>query len=206
MIISLNEWKKKQTLIAIAVCEFKNKQINEIAVSNSDDINFPADKTINSVVSKQCLDIAMYAKDFDMSKPDTIGMVQKIFVDPTQAPDDISVAFVQNNMGEIVEILDNIPDDEYPENPLTFTTDMTENEFPFECVMYVKENLKIEKLTKILNTQITKNDFKSLYENNIFFINSIDKLNDKNRNTIMKLLQQCNAKNISTQLKWKRKL
>ena len=155
---------------------------------------------------KTAYDIAMYAKDFDMSKPDTIGMVQKIFVDPSQAPDDISVAFVQDNLGLIVDILDKIPDSDYPENPMTFTTDMENNEFPFECVMYVPNNDKVKKLTEALNTQIKKKDFKVVYENNVFFINSLEQLNENNRNIVMSILNESKAKNIGNQLKWKRKL
>ena len=173
MITSLNEWKKS-----------KGQKVNEIAIPTSDEIDNPnIDKNFLSeddlLRYKAIHDVAMYAKDFDMSKPDTIGMVQKIFVDPSQAPDDISVAFVQDNLGEIVKILDSIPDEEYPENPLTFTTDMEENDLPFECVMYIPDNAKIQKLTEVLNKQIQKNDFKS-----IFVINkkNISKFNRINKN------------------------
>lgn len=200
MITSLNEWKRS-----------KGESVNEIAVPTSNQIDKP---NMNNVGisedelshQKAIYDVAMYAKDFGMSKSDTIGMVQKIFVDPSQAPDDISVSFVQNNLGEIVNILDGISDEEYSENPLTFTTDMEKNDLPFECVMYIPDNAKIKQLSEVLNKQIQKKEFKSIYENNIFFINSLEKMNDNNRTIVMNILNECKAKNISNQLKWKRKL
>lgn len=188
--------------------DWKNQSVNFI--NENIDPNNPSGCLpfggINPEALKQAKEIAQYAKDFDMSKPDTIGMVQKIFVDPAQAPDDISVAFVQNYLGVIVSLLDCIPDSEYNENPLTFTQDMEENDLPFECVMYIENNDKITKLVEALNKNINKSNFKVIYENNIFFINSLDNINEKNNQVIMKVLQENNAKNVNKQLKWKRKL
>ena len=188
--------------------DWKNQSVNSI--NENIDPNNPSGCLpfggINPEALKQAKEIAQYAKDFDMSKPDTIGMVQKIFVDPAQAPDDISVAFVQNYLGVIVSLLDCIPDSEYPENPLTFTQDMEENDLPFECVMYIENNDKITKLVEALNKNINKSNFKVIYENNIFFINSLDNINEKKNQVIMKVLQENNAKNVNEQLKWKRKL
>lgn len=190
MIISINDWKKA---------------INEHYDSNNPSGCLPFGN-IDPERLEQARKIAEYAKDFDMSKPDTIGMVSKIFVDPSQAPDDISVSFVQDNLTLIIDILDKIPDSEYPENPMTFDTTIQNNEFPFECVMYIKNNSKIQKLTEALNNNIKKNGFIASYNNNIFYINSLDKLNEKNTEIVMKVLNEANAKNVTTQLKWKRKI
>lgn len=190
MITSIKDWKKT---------------INENFDPNNPSGCLPFGD-INPEKLEQARKIAEYAKDFDMSKPDTIGMVQKIFVDPSQAPDDISVSFVQDNLGLIINILDKIPDSEYSENPMTFDTSIQNNEFPFECVMYIKDNSKIQKLTEALNNNIKKNGFIASYDNNIFYINELDKLNEKNTKIVMQVLNEVNAKNVTTQLKWKRKI
>lgn len=200
MITSIKNFKlmKEQLTTEIAV------QVNHIP--KVDELVATENTSEPSEQFKMAYDIAMYAKDFEMSKPDTIGMVSKIFVDPSQAPNDISVAFVQDNLGLIIDILDKIPDSDYPENPMTFTNDMESNNFPFECVMYAPNNDKVKKLAEALNNQIKKKDFKVIYENGIFFVNSLEQLNESNRKIVMNILNESNAKNISNQLKWKRKL
>ena len=200
MITSIKDFKlmKEQLTTEIAVQVKHIPKVDELV--STENTSEPSEQF------KMAYDIAMYAKDFEMSKPDTIVMVQKIFVDPSQAPDDISVAFVQDNLGLIVDILDKIPDSDYPENPMTFTNDMESNSFPFECVMYAPNNDKVKKLAEALNNQIQKKDFKVIYENGVFFINSLEQLNENNRNIVMNVLNESNAKNISNQLKWKRKL
>jgi len=200
MITSIKDFKlmKEQLTTEIAV------QVNHIP--KVDELVATENTSEPSEQFKMAYDIAMYAKDFEMSKPDTIGMVSKIFVDPSQAPNDISVAFVQDNLGLIIDILDKIPDSDYPENPMTFTNDMESNSFPFECVMYAPNNDKVKKLAEALHNQIKKKDFKVIYENGIFFVNSLEQLNESNRKIVMNILNESNAKNISNQLKWKRKL
>jgi len=200
MITSIKDFKlmKEQLTTEIAVQVKHIPKVDELV--STENTSEPSEQF------KMAYDIAMYAKDFEMSKPDTIGMVQKIFVDPSQAPDDISVAFVQDNLGLIIDILDKIPDSDYPENPMTFTNDMESNSFPFECVMYAPNNDKVKKLAEALNNQIQKKDFKVIYENGVFFINSLEQLNESNRKIVMNILNESNAKNISNQLKWKRKL
>lgn len=200
MITSIKDFKlmKEQLTTEIAVQVKHIPKVDELV--STENTSEPSEQF------KMAYDIAMYAKDFEMSKPDTIGMVQKIFVDPSQAPDDISVAFVQDNLGLIVDILDKIPDSDYPENPMTFTNDMESNSFPFECVMYAPNNDKVKKLAEALHNQIKKKDFKVIYENGIFFINSLEQLNESNRKIVMNILNESSAKNISNQLKWKRKL
>lgn len=200
MITSIKDFKlmKEQLTTEIAVQVKHIPKVDELV--STENTSEPSEQF------KMTYDIAMYAKDFEMSKPDTIGMVSKIFVDPSQAPNDISVAFVQDNLGLIIDILDKIPDSDYPENPMTFTNDMESNSFPFECVMYAPNNDKVKKLAEALHNQIKKKDFKVIYENGIFFVNSLEQLNENNRNIVMNVLNESNAKNISNQLKWKRKL
>lgn len=197
MITSINEWRNRNKSILEDIGP-DNSQSNEIQMT--------ATNTDNKELFDQIKYVADYAKDLELSKPDTIGVVQKIFVDPAQAPDDISVSFTQMHLKQIVDLLDQMPDEDFPQNPMTFTTDMENNDFPFECVMYIPDNNKISKLSEVLNSQIQKKDFKSLYENNIFFINSLDKLNESNQTKVMDILKECNAVNIGNQLKWKRKL
>jgi hypothetical protein len=205
MITSLNEWKKQHS---------KNNGINEIAVENSalpdgipgkqtDPVSVPHANvdTMNNIIK-----IGEYAKSLELTKQQTIDIVSTIFIDPAQAPEDISVAFVQDHLGEIVQYIESLPDTDFAEATYQYTQDMETNDLPFECAMYAPNNAKIAQLTESLNTQIKKNNFKAIYENGIFFINSLDKLNENNKNVVLNILKECKAKNISNSLKWKRKL
>ena len=205
MITSLNEWKLKHS---------KNKGINEIAVETNGLPNGIPGKQIDPTpvphadvdTMNNIIKIGEYAKELEMSKDQTINIVSTIFIDPSQAPEDISVAFVQDHLGEIIKYIQSLPDDSFPDATYQYTTDMESNVLPFECVMYAPNNDKIAMLAESLNTQIKKNDFKAIYENGIFFINSLDKLNDNNKTVVLNILKECKAKNISNSLKWKRKL
>jgi len=98
-------------------------------------------------------EIVKYVMDMGLSKPDSIAMVQKTLVDPTQAPDDISVAFVQDNMGTIVNMLDQKPDSEFGENINTFDVDTDEyNDLPFERKSNKLMNIKTFEQFKLDNS------------------------------------------------------
>lgn len=199
MITSINEWKRLNS---------KNNKVNENvgmppADANADAMGVPhADvDTKNNIIK-----IAEYAKSLELGKQQTIDVITNIFVDPAQAPEDISVAFVQDHLGEITAYIESLPDTDFPENKYVYTPDMEDNDLPFECAMYAPNNDKIAKLTESLNVQIKKANFKAIYENGIFFINSLDKLNDNNKTVVLNILKECGAKNISNSLKWKRKI
>lgn len=143
-----------------------------------------------------------YLISLNLSKDETIKLVSDIFTDPSKAPENISVQFVKDNVQEILNDLEAKSEEEFkgysvPENILS-------NNNAYECVMYVENNEKIKKLADVLNIQIKKEGFKSIYENNIFFINSLDMLNEKNKNTVLSLLKENNAININESIKWKR--
>jgi len=200
MITSINEWKKQNS---------KNNTVNEnglpvsIPGKQADPINVPhADvDTLNNIIK-----IGEYAKSLELTKGQTIDVISTIFIDPAHVPEDISVAFVQAHLGEITQYIESLPDSDFPETGYSYTMDMEKNDLPFECAMFVPDSSKISMLAESLNTQIKKDGFKAIYENGIFFINSLDKLNEKNKDVVYNILSECNAKNISNTLKWKRKI
>jgi hypothetical protein len=206
MIRTIKEWKEHK---------MKSSAINENDINRPDhDINIvktienPDDATqkdpgheseINSVID--------HAIALELSKEDTIRIIQNVFVDPAQAPDNISVVFVLDNMGEIVQRLEEMPEEYFSsQDENRFTVDMIGNDLPFECVMYAPNNSKLEQLSNVLNEQIKKDGFKSVYENGIFFVNSLDKMNEGNRSKVMNILREANAKNVGEKIKWKRKI
>lgn len=200
MITSINEWKKHNS---------QSKKVNEDGLPDGipgkqvDPVTVPhADvDTLNNIIK-----IGEYAKSLELTKAETINVISTIFVDPAQAPEDISVAFVQDHLGEITQYIESLPDTDFPDSGYSYTPDMENNDLPFECAMFVPDSSKIAMLAESLNTQIKKDGFKAIYENGIFFINSLDKLNEKNKSVVLNILTECNAKNISNSLKWKRKI
>lgn len=162
------------------------------------DVDVDTQNNINKIVD--------YAKSLELSKPDTLSIVSKVFIDPAQAPEDISVAFVQDHLEEILTKINNTDDSEFAPIGFQFPDEVANNTLPFECAMYIPANDKIKKLTEALNVQIKKENFKAIYENGIFFINSLEKLNESNKTIVLDILKECNAKNISNSLKWKRKI
>jgi len=216
MITSLNEWKKLNS---------KNRGINEINTNmgmpnmNLPGMNLPGMnnngipavdpipvESVDIDTKNNIIKVGEYAKSLGLSKQQTINIVTNTFINPAEAPEDISVAFVQDHLSEITAYIESLPDTEFPEAEYNYTPDMETNDLPFECAMYVPNNDKIKKLTESLNTQIKKDNFKVIYENNIFFINSLDKLNENNKKIVLNVLKECSAKNISNSLKWTRKI
>lgn len=127
------------------------KPINENCDPNNPSGCLPYDG-INPTIIKAS-EIVKYVMDMGLSKPDSIAMVQKTLVDPAQAPDDISVAFVQDNMGTIVNMLDQKPDSEFGENINTFDVDTDEyNDLPFERKSNKLMNIKTFEQFKLDNS------------------------------------------------------
>ncbi len=157
-------------------------------------------------IQEQIKEYGNYAKDLEFSKEDTKKLITDVFVDPANTPDNLSIHFINMYMGYIVDYIDSIPDSEFPTGPI-FSDELTNtNDLPFECVMYVENNDKIENLINLLNSKIKINNFKTIYENNIFYINNLELLNENNKKIVLNLLKENGAKNISNELKWKRKI
>lgn len=205
MITSINAWKQHGAKNKINENTSDNVGLGmqNTPVRQTDPIQAPhADvDTMNNIIK-----IGEYAKSLELTKQQTIDIINTVFIDPSQAPEDISVAFVQDHLGEIIRYIESLPDTDFTTTDYKYTNDMESNDLPFECAMYAPDNAKISMLTESLNKQIKKENFKVIYENGIFFINSLDKLNENNKNVVLNILKECNAKNISNSLKWKRKL
>lgn len=213
MITTINEWKRlrgqKNENVANSLSgDFGQKPLTPGALPDQDEIEMGMDNIPNADVDKyaQICKIADYAKSFELSKGDTVNVITKVFTDPAKAPDNVSVTFVQEHLPEIIAHVERMDDADFPEMPYDYTQDMVANSNPTECAMFIPDNAKIRQLTEALNECIVKNDFKAVYENGIFFINSVEKLNEKNKGIVFKILNECNAKNIGETLKWQRKL
>ena len=201
---------------------FKKSRINEDhykndGLNNSEDISNqlnpvnnpsklipPSEDMVNNF--SEIKKIADYAVSMGLSKEATKKLIHTVFADPSQAPDEISITFVQDHMGEIINAIDTMPDTDFPENEYNFTDDMTSNILPFECVMYAKDSHILEKLAFSLNEKIKRNNFKAIYENGVFFINTLDGMSDDNKKIIANILESAKAINISNNIKWKRKI
>lgn len=145
--------------------------------------------------------VCQTALQIGLCNESTVKIITDIYTDESKAPENVNVKFVKENLDQILYYIDQFPKN----NTINyqFTSEMLSNKLPSECVVYV-EHEKIKQLCEALNVQIQKNEFKAIYENNIFFINDIDKLNDNNKKIVFAILKETQAKNISTQLKWTR--
>ncbi len=189
MITKLSEYKKFKVQETAAV--------NNITVA-SDDIaittSFDKQKEIDGIID--------WLIKLELSKAACINLVRTVLVDPAQCPDDISVAFVVDNLGDILNQL-------YKTDVKLFTEkcnfkNKKKEHSKFECVMFIKDNKIVEKLANVLKTQINKANFIVEYNKDIFYINNFDLLNENNKSIVTKILQEQKAQDISENLKWYR--
>lgn len=193
MIRTINEWKNNISNI--------NKNSKILNINKNSSCN---NEEFYNNISK----CAEYVRDLGVSKSDAIKLIENVFINPINTPDSLSANFISENVNSIIDYIDNVlPDADFSSiNKDMLSVDILNNDQKFECVMFIENNDKIAQLTKSLNINIKKNNFKAIYENNIFFINSLDNLNESNRNIVLNILQEVNAKNISEQIKWIRKI
>lgn len=144
-----------------------------------------------------------------LNREQTIKLVENVFTNPAKAPEEINVKFISENISQLTQHLSSI-DNKYFGPTIHFTQNILESKNPFELVFFHNSqrgyNIMIENLRKSLDTNIKKEGFKVFYENNIFYINNFDILNEHNKNVVLTKLQQYGAINIATQLKWARTL
>lgn len=177
------------------------KESNYNSLTN--DMAIPIEKIANNMdlVKKY----AEYARSLELSKANTIGIVKNVFTDPRQAPKEISVDFVVNNLESIIDYLDKIPDIGYSE--LDIIDDIkNKDDLPFECIMKVNNSKEIIKLYEQLKQKIKNDDFQVKYDNNVFYINNLDLLSENNVNIVLSTLKKHKAINITEQVKWLRKI
>lgn len=164
----------------------------------------------NESVSVQDAQIKKYCElafSYCLPKEQTIKIVENIYTDAAKAPEEVNVKFVKENLDKIVETLQQNNTFQYAYQ-LNFSSEMLENKSPNECAVLVNEKKtdEINILVTSLKTNIAKDNFKVIFENNIFFINDMNILNEHNRNTVFNSLKKNNTINICTQLKWSRKI
>jgi hypothetical protein len=215
MIKSLNEFKKYKLSLLNKLNE------NDFTITNDENIDRvkdefkpPTDNNLDMTTSdnteiSEVDRIVNYAMSLELSKPETMSVVTTMFLDPAQIPDDMSIIFVQDNLSEIINKLESKDESEFGVG-FNFDTELNNgiiyNDLPFECVMYAKDNDNLKKLNETLNSKIKNKDFICTYKNDIFFINSLNILSEQNKNIVMTVLKENNAKNISNIIKWKRKI
>ncbi len=217
MIKSLNEFKKYKLSLLNKINE------NDFTITNDENLDkikdeFTPQTNDNLDMSTQTVEntelsevdrIVNYAMSLELSKPETMSVVTTMFLNPAQVPDDISIVFVQDNLSEIINKLESKDESEFGvgfDFDGELNNDVLNNDLPFECVMYAKDNVNLKKLNETLNSKIKNKDFKCTYNNDIFFINSLNILSEQNKNIVMTVLKENNAKNISNIIKWKRKI
>lgn len=188
MITKLSEYKK---------IKLQEAAVNNIAVA-SDDIAI----TTSFDKQKEIDDIINWLIKLELSKAACINLVRTVLVDPSKCPDEISVAFVVDNLGDILNQL-------YKTDVKLFTEkcnlkNKKKEHSKFECVMFIKDNKVVEKLANVLKTQINKSNFIVEYKKDIFYINNFDLLNENNKSIVTKILQEQKAQDISENLKWYR--
>lgn len=200
MITNINEWKN-WTATTDAPYRLNNKGKEHITQFVQDFISVK-----NNEVRGIITDYINYILSLKLSKKDSIDIVNNVFTDPLNAPDNIDVEFVNKQKGHITSALDRLPDETFFKDTIEFDDDMTNNPIAqFECVVYSKSN-KIKLLSEKLNNKISKENFKCIYKNNILYINDIDKLNENNKQIVLKVLKENNALNVINTLKIKRKI
>lgn len=200
MITNINEWKQLTTTLD-APYRLNNKHKEHIEEFLQDIVNIKDKETYNKMHK-----YVNYILSLKLNKEDSVDTVKKIMTDPATAPDIVDIEFIKSHLNSIVGLLNKLPEELYYKDSMEFDKDMTNEPYStFECAMYSKSD-KVKKLALQINEKINKNNFKCIYKNNILYINNIDKLNEKNRSIILKILKDSDAINITESLKIKRKI
>lgn len=180
--------------------DFKQK-MNE---SNGGGIHKSIDPNpMNEKIGMQVIETCRIALKCGLNRTDTIKVIETAFTNPAKAPEEINVKFVQENLDKIKSMLQ-VTEDKNFGPTIHFTKQVLESKNPSELALYVNVNSNVIDLYDSLLKNITKEGFKVVYENNIFYINNFDILNENNQKVVLKKLEKEGAINIATQLKWAR--
>lgn len=200
MITNINEYRN-WTAVTDAPYILNNKAKEHINQYVQDYITVK-----NEEVRVIILDYINYILSLKLNKEDSIDIVNKVFTDPLNSPDNIDVEFIKQYKSDIVSTLEKLPSEIYFKDTIELDDDMTNNPIrEFECIVY-SESKQIKLLSEKINEKIVKDDFICIYKNNVLYINNIDKLNEKNRTTVLKVLKENKVLNILETLKIKRKI
>lgn len=199
MIRTINEWKKYKRTV---------EEVDPGLLDDDKKQTFPkAFGAIKQEPTPEVKAFVDYVVLLGLDKAESLKLVSTVFIDPAQAPDEVSVVFVQENLSDITHALQIMEESEFQTAANAQYTDaMLNNDDKHECLIYAPNNKKLQQLSDALNAQIKRADFNAVYENGIFFINSLDSLNEGNRKIVVNIIKEANGKNLSDNIKWKRKL
>lgn len=201
MITNINEYRQRMTTIKGSTDRLNNKS-KEYSRKYVQDFIATKNLEVRGVI----LDYINYILSLKINKEDSINLVEKVFTDPLNAPDNINVEFVNKYKADIIQSLKNMPNEIFFKDSVELDKDMTNNPTGhFECIVYSKSN-KLKMLSEKLNEKIAKDDFKCIYKNDIFYISDIDKLNENNKNIVLKILKENKVVNMIETLKIIRKI
>lgn len=143
-------------------------------------------------------------KSFNLTKENTILLIETVFNDPSQVPDDVSVIYVSEHKEQIIETIKK--DDSFNVNAISFTDEQLENDSPSECIMQVEDNDSVRSLVEKINSKITKKGLRCVYDGKVFWVNDFSLIGERNQAYILEQLKKAGAKNIFETKRWTRKL
>lgn len=200
MITNINEYKNLTTVIDAPV------RLNNKAREHSKEFVQDYISVKNLEVREIIGDYINYILSLKLNKEDSKNLVNEVFVDPLNAPDNIDVEFVKQYKDDINAALNDMPNEIFFKDTIILDDDMTNNPTgQFECIVY-SESKQVKSLANKLNEKITKENFRCIYKNNVLYINNIDQLNENNKQVILKILKENKVINILETLKIKRKI
>ena len=106
MITNINEYKQRMTTIKGSTDRLNNKS-KEYSQKYVQDFIATKNLEVRGII----LDYINYILSLKINKEDSINLVEKVFTDPLNAPDNIDVEFVNKYKADIIQSLKNMPNE-----------------------------------------------------------------------------------------------
>lgn len=129
----------------------------------------------------------------ELDKNSTIKAIQNIFTDPSQAPEEVNIQFVKDNLQQILDNVQDTPEEKFA-TPIGYTEQMLQNQSAFEQIVLC------ENANQLKDTQGL------IIEGNIVYVPDTTKLNPVLNKQVIEFLKKNNAKNLANHIKWTRKI
>lgn len=182
----------------------KFKQYLEMKEANfntlTNDIAIPIDKTISNI--NEIDKIVNYALSLKLNKQKTCDVVSQVFTNPSICPNTINCNYVKTNLTEILDKInsyENFTDINIPKQILE------KKDNNYELIFLIEKQVNtIHNLYKQLKEKIKNDMFNCIFENNVFYINNINLLTEKNIKAVLNILHKVEAADITKNIKYLR--
>jgi len=174
---SINEWRQNKNVSKQPKTFVKNEDFSYI---------------LSPEHTRETQHIIDAALAMELDRNATVNLIRNIFTDPLQAPENISVPFVADNLDKIMDELRSVPDTKFA-TPIGYTESMLSNNSPLECVFLTKDSNLFRKTDGFL------------VEGNIVYVPDTTKLSPLHNKRIISFLKMNTTKNLIEHIKWTRK-